>query len=48
MLNIELFLSSCGLIFVNKIISCIFFEQRKLNSYKTGIKAFRLNSDIYT
>ena len=32
-------ISSRGLTFVDKTHSSIFFEQRKLNSYKTAIKA---------
>ena len=30
--------SLCGLVFVNKITSCIFFKQRKMISYKPAIK----------
>ena len=28
----------CGLVFVDKTTSCIFFKQRKMISYKTAIK----------
>ena len=33
------FKSLRGSIFLDQAISCIFFEQRKLNSYKTSINA---------